>query len=478
MAVTRLNPFEAFTAHYLGHYLRNKVPDFHRDWYGGLDDDDIEFLAIEAGRASAKSTIASVSAPIYYICERDWPEIQTFSQSGGTTGMSTKWMRRIKNELETNRMLRADYGLRPGEVWAQDHIQVIRNDGHVVDLYCRGKHAAARGGRGVVIIDDPQSASDCRSETVLSNDEEWLFSDVLPILLPGQRLIFIGTPISPLSLLSKVKSLPDFKVMSFPAEDPPWSGKSRWPEQWPDDYLAKRLRIMGRDRYGAEYLCIPQVSGNPVFRDEWFQHYEPDSATFRQIEREIVFKVTGMDGAESKADQADETALVTLGATRGSRPDVYVLDVRKGHWSVTEGAQQLYTVYDRHLQHISKVETRVKPENGGDALYREIRALETVYGHGVNLRGWKPVKDKVTRAMQVQAICEQKRVHINRRDKSHQALLNQLVMFTGEQLFHDDCVDAFTSALFEIGQRKAHEGPKLTVDYDQDSGAPYYVCES
>jgi len=458
MAITiQTSNFELWTGRHLAHLLVNKIPDFHQEWYRGLDDDSIEFLAIEAGRASAKSTIASVAAPLYYICERDWPEIQTFSQSGGSTGLSTKWMKRIKDEIEGNIVLKVNYGLQRGDVWTQDHIQVKRNDGHVVDVYCRGKHAAARGSRGVVIIDDPQDGDDCKSETVLARDEEWLLSDVLPILLKGQRLIFIGTPISPLSLLSKVKGMDDFTVMSFPSEDPVWSGKSRWPEQWSDDYLAKRLRMMGRDRYGAEYLCQPKVSGNPVFRAEWFNHYEPDTANFRdKIAHHIVYRVTGMDCAESKRDQADYTALVTLGVTDGPTPDIYVLDVRKGHWSTKEGAEQLLIVFEQHKQNKSVVESRVAvgaKGQGGDAMIDEIRERERIYGKYVNLYPFRPVKDKVTRAMSVQSICQEGRVYLNKHDKDHQALLSELTMFTGDQTYHDDLVDAFDSALQDVKDR-------------------------
>jgi predicted phage terminase large subunit-like protein len=454
--------FEVFTGTYLAHYMTKAIPQFHQDWYRGLDDDSIEFLAIEAGRASAKSTIASIAAPIYYICERDWPEIQTFAQSGGTTGLSTKWMKRIKTEIESNIALKVDYGLQKGDVWSQDHIQVIRNDGHVVDVYCRGKHSAARGSRGVVIIDDPQDVKDCRSETVLQADEEWLIDDILPILLDGQRLIFIGTPISPLSLLSKVKGMEEFKTMSFPAEDPPWSGHSRWPEQWSDEYLAKRLSMMGRDSYGAEYLCEPKVSGNPVFRPEWFPAFDLTSAKFRDITHTIVFKATGADCAESKSDQADYTALVTLGCTDGTDPDIYVLDVRRGRWSTTDGAAQIFLIQNEYHQHKTVVESRVKEEHGGDAMIVEIRNLERIYSKHVNLYPVKPVRDKVTRANQVQSICQGGKVHIDRHNKGQQVLLSELTMFTGSQNYHDDVLDAFVMALSAIKERsKGASGTKI-----------------
>jgi predicted phage terminase large subunit-like protein len=463
-----LNKFELFVAQYLPHYLTKPVANFHRDWYRALDDDSIEFCLIEAGRLSAKSTIASVCAPIYFICEKQWPEIQTFSQSAGSTGMSTKWMRKIQRELNDNQLLIHDYGLTKGEVWNLETIQVKRGDGHVVDVYVRGKHSAARGGRGLVLIDDPQDEDDCKSETVLTRDEDWLFSDVLPIITEGQRLIMIATPISPLSLASKFKSLPEVTTLSFPAENPAWSGKSSWPEQWSDEYLAKRLRMMGRDRYGAEYLCEPKVSGNPMFRAEWFPSYDPETAAFDRVLKGSKFVVLGMDCAESKSTQADNTAIVILLATLDPDPSVYVLSVEADHWTTKEGAERVMQAFAAHQQHKSVVETRVDPNksptNTGDAMYEEIKSLEVVYGKHVNLYGIKPDRDKAARALHVQSFCQRGKVHVNRHSKEQQALLSELIMFTGgDQHFKDDRVDAFVHAMTAVIERANGGAEGITI---------------
>lgn len=452
-----LNPFELFTVTYLPHTLQERVPAFHREWYAAAYDNTIRFLEIESARLSAKSQIFSVNYPVYLACEGDDPEIQTFSESGGVSGMSTKWMSRIKKELTENQLLVADYGIKPGNTWTQDHIQIVRPNGFTVDIFCRGKHAAVRGSRGVVIIDDPQNSDDVRSETVLARDEDWLFSDVLPVLKKDQRLILIGTPISPLSLISKCKSIPEFTVKSFPAEDPPWSGKSRWPEQWPDSYLAERLSIMGRDRYGAEYLCEPRVPGNPVFRPEWIRSYDPESETYRKAQRDFVYTVVGMDCAESKSDQADYTALVTLAVTRGDKPDYYVLDVRRGRWTTKQGAEQLFLVYHEYHQHKSVVESRVKPPYG-DAMTEEIRARETIYSEYVNLYPVRPIHDKVTRAMHIQSMVQEGHLYINPKNPNHQILRDEMIMFTGDQLFHDDVLDALVMAATDAKARTNRGG--------------------
>jgi len=461
-----LNKIELFAVTYCSHMLTKPVAEMHREWYAALNERSVQYLCMEAGRGSAKTTIGSVIFSLFNICESHDEAMQVASRATGTTGTSTKIMKKVKRELDYNEPLIYDYGLKHGDIWGQEALEVVRADGHRITFYSIGKHSSIRGARGTVLIDDPQNSADCRSETVLGADEDWFFEDVLPVIIDDQRLIFIGTPISPLSLCSKVKQLPGFKVLSFPMEAPPWSGVSSWPEQYSNEFLAHRLALMGHDRYGAEYLCEPQVSGNPVFKPKWFAPFDLTSVQFDRIRRDGFFIAVGMDCAESKADQADYTSIVALASTYGKHPDVYVLENRYGHWSTKEGAEQLMLVFDKWKQHVSIVESRVK--DYGDAMIQEIKEREEVYAKYVNLYPVKPTKDKVTRANFVQSICQEGRVHIDRNDKGQRALLDELTMFTGDQNYHDDMVDAFVHALTEIkrrdlSQRDRHVGPNVIL---------------
>jgi phage terminase large subunit-like protein len=432
-------PYEAFFATYLSHHMKVQCAPAHRQLMQILDDNTRLRAAIIAGRSMAKTTYASFGYGLKRICESYDEEIQVASRAAGKTGTATKIMRKVKRELETNELLIHDYGIRRGSEWGQECLEVVRADGHRVMFYSVGKHSSIRGSRGTVIIDDPQNSADCRSETVLMADEEWLLSDVLPVMVAGQRLIYIGTPISPISLTVTVQNLPSFagNVFLFPAEDPIGSGNSAWPAWLTNQYLALQLADMGIDRYNAEYNCIPQVPGNPVFRREWFKAYDPESAAFERVMREIVYKVTGVDTAESKASAADETALVTVGATTGAKPDFYILDVRHNHWTSREGAAQVMQVFDFLGQHKTIAESRIKPKTNqaGDAFIEDVKDVERLHGRYVNIYPVRPEADKVTRARYVQGLCQEGRVHYDPTDKNHVWLLNQLTMLPATSSF-------------------------------------------
>lgn len=475
MTKLNLNPIELFAAQYFSRLMTAPVPPSHRDIYSALWDETILRLVIEGFRGLAKSAIACRIFPAYLICETSVPEVQLISSSGGPTGIATKWMQLMQREFEENDLIKHDYRLRRGDHWGQDHLQVIRADGSRCDFYSRGKGASIRGSRGYVIIDDPQDIRDMRSEAVLKSDEAWLFDDVLPVLLKDQRLIFIGTGMSPLSLLSKVKKLPGYTYLGFPAEHPIGSGKSVWPEQFPDDFLEFRKNEIGIDAYNAEYLLRPIVPGNPVFREEWFAKYEPDSAAFLEVKRNDHYIVTAYDGAESKDSQADYTAIVTLLATHGSDPDVYVLEARQDHWTTKEGADQLFLIKERHDQNRTIIESRCKPPNE-DAIITEVKAKEKLYATALNIKQVKPVHDKVMRAHQVQGLVQRKKVHFNYSDRYQLELMTQMQMFTGEGTFHDDLVDAIVYALTEVkewaGRFKQGKPAKINIRYREDTGEP------
>jgi len=448
------NKLELFVLSYLSQHLKLPVPQVHRGLYAVMDDQTIKRLAIEFFRGGGKTTLTRFYL-LYRICESDEEEIQYIAQTGDSdSGLAPQMARKIRAEIENNKLLIHDYGLSRGAKWTDGLLTVNRIGKPPISLYFLGKGGAVRGKRGEVIIDDPQDEDDCRSEAVLDRDHNWLHSDVLPVLQPQQRLTFIGTSISPLALCAEVQRLPGWTTYKFQLETTVGSGISVFPALYPDSWIEFRKAESGIDMFNAQYNCMPRVSGNPVFKPEWMLGYDPESVAFqRELERGL-YTVTGMDCAESKADSADYTAIITPAAGYEPKSLIYVCEVKRGHWTTKEGAEQLLLTYDKYQQHKSIVESRVTSDRGGDAMIQEIRERERIYGKYCNLYPVKPDKDKVRRAHFVQSLFQEGRVRFDLTDKNHQILINELTMFTGQQTYHDDCVDALVYALTEIKQRQ------------------------
>jgi predicted phage terminase large subunit-like protein len=450
-----LNPLETFCLEYCSHMGKHPVPDVHRKLDAALYDRTITRLAIEMARGMAKTTKASIMYALYEICTGDYDDIQIISRVGGPKGTATVIMNKIKREIDGNDLLRYDYGLKITERH-KEHITVKRIDGKIISVSSRGKRSAIRGSRGLVIIDDPQNKDDVKSATVLTRDEDWFFEDVYPVVLENQRLIFIGTTISPLSLLSKVKKLGRFTVLEFPVDDPVGSFNSVWPEQYSREYLIAQCEDMTLDRFNSEYRCMPRVSGNPVFTSEQLRYYEAASEQFERIRRDGLFIVTAGDGAYSTKKSADYTAIMTVGATMTGRPDIYVRAAERGQWSVKQAAEKVMAVRDTYQPNITFVESTCNPPQK-DAWVEEILDRERFYNVSCNLRWKKPTTDKLNRAYMVQSLFNEHRVFFDRSDKAQRELINEILMFTGEQTFPDDQVDALVYALLEV---KAWAGNK------------------
>ena len=403
-------------------------------------------MAIDLARGFAKSTYASKFWPLYLIMEGKYPEIQMIGQTGGSAGVATRNLTWIKNELETNLLLQSDYKFKRGRAWGQDHIQVIRSDGSKVDVYSRGKGCAIRGSRGIIICDDLQDQTDVESETVLAADELWFFSDVVPILVPGQPLVMIGSALSPLSLLSKCKVHPQFHVLEFPALDD--TGRSIWEQGRSTEWLLEQKALMGDDLFNANYMCKPLVSGNPVFRREWFRYYEKGTAFYDKLRANGLHTIVAMDAAFSLRKGADYTAVVTLGMTRETNPRAYVMDVFRGQVTIPSAAEWLYSQAAQYNANLVFIETeKVNPPEDNDVMLLEFKRVMEQHGRRFTLDWEHPKQDKVSRAFAVQGMFQSGRVFFDKSDKNQIMLMNELEMFTGDKKYHDDMVDAIVHGL-------------------------------
>jgi len=441
-----LNPIELFAAQYCGHYFKCDVPPFHREIYSALWNvvqGKIKRLLVEAPRDFAKSTLISKIFPLYLICESDKTEMIALSR-GGKVDLAKKWLDNIKRELAQNLLLKYDYNIRSNGTWEAHHIQYKRNDGHEGQFIGASKGSSIRGWRPqIVFIDDPQNKDDVDSEAVLERDTNWFYEDLINCLEPDDALVFIGTRLSPISLLSGVAELPDWKVLTYRAYGA--DGHSIWPEKWSDEALEERRREITDRRFQSEYMNEPYTSENPVFMRDWFQYYEPDSADFRSELARGLYTVTAIDPAISLKDSADYTGIVTISVTYDEKPKIYVRNARRERWTMKQTAEQALLVFNDYKQHKTLVEDVAYQK----ALMEEIKERERIYRTNVNLYPVYPDRDKLRRAHVVQTLFQEGQVFFDGYDKGQQRLIQELIMFDGRGVFKDDLADALIYALTE-----------------------------
>ncbi len=444
-----LNEIELFAAQYLSHLLTERVSSVHRQLCSILSDRSYKRIAIEVFRGAGKTTWANKIYTLYEICNGPYDDIQSISASAGSTGLSSKVMRGIRKELEENQLLKADFGISKGSSWGTEYIQVRRGDGKVIDVYCRGKGGAIRGSRGLVIIDDPQDFSDCQSATILNTDHYWFHDDVLPVLTKDQRCVFIGTSISPISLLSTVKRKAGWKVVEFCVDEPVGSFKSVWPEMFPETFLRQQFDDMGADSFNAEYRCRPLVSGNPVIKQDWLKYYTPAGERFTNVMKGDTFTVIAADTAISKKRTSDNTAIVVITAPLDQKPDFFVRECLDGKFSSEQFAMNICMLQNKYKANLVWVECSCNPPDK-DGYVEAVENQARIQSLPLNLQWAHPTMSKLHRAYGVQGVVQSGRVFFNNDDPGQQMLINDLLVFVGDDNFPDDRVDAFVHGLTQF----------------------------
>jgi len=458
---------------------------FHAEMSKLLVDFSVEKLAIEAFRGSAKSAYMSKGLLSYcptmrapdgsYLLDKAF----VFTQSGGPGSLAFQWMEFFKSlisgELDNQRLYQHDYGFKASQPWTQSHCRITRPGGADFEVRIQGKGGSTRGARdpkAIILLDDIQDAADQTSEAILTSDEMWLINDVYPMLLAGQPMRAIGQNLSADSIMSRIERMPSFKYVRFPIETFVGSGVSVWPGHYSDVWLEAQKRDMGIDRFNAEYNCVPMVSGNPIFRKDWFKTYDPNSVQWERIKNGYLYTVMGFDGADSKSEAACETAIIVVSATADADPDVYLRTVKHDHWTLKQAVGQLFQTARDIEVHSTQVESRVKEGNMGP-YEEEIRSQEALLRESLNATYVRPTHDKVTRALYAQPIIQRGKFHYNPQDQSHVAFVTQMCMFTGTQRFPADMVDAGVHALTQI---KEHSG-KSTKRVTGGIVAPHAVAQ-
>ena len=442
----KLNRFELFTAQYLSHHLTKPVCQPHRQVYGALADESIKLLAIEFWRGGGKSTIGNMAFTLFSICEGEFGdefEVQSVSASGGPTGLSTKNARKIRKELTENELLIYDYQI---ECSQGTEYFSVKMPGRQVEVYCRGKGTAIRGSRGLVIVDDPQSIKDCQSQTILEADHYWFYDDVLPVILDEQRLVFIYTSISPLSLGHQFAKKKGVTSLKFAVDDPVGSFNSVWPEKFPEHFLRERYELMGRDSFDAEYRCKPLVSGNPIFKEDWIKYYLKGNASYQGVTESNNYTILAVDTAMSKKKINDQTAYSIGTAKLVQKPDYFIRNAESGQYSTKEGVTKCINLIKTYQPDLVWVETACNfPDK--DGWIEELETQLHINNMTANLMWGHPSESKVHRALSVQGLVQSGRVYFDEEDEQQERLIADLIVFIGDDKMPDDRVDAFVHGL-------------------------------
>jgi phage terminase large subunit-like protein len=305
-----------FSLVYLHGYFNEKPAAFHADLIHSLEADSYKRLLIIGFRGSGKSIFGSLALPLWAALER--PDLYPFIiLVADSSRQATLNITAIKHELETNELIKQDYGQVKGNVvedftfqgegeeWQKQNI-VLSNG---VRILARSRGQKVRGLRHLqhrpklVVVDDPEDGEWVRTKENRDKTDRWLHSEIIPGMdVKKGKLVVIGNLLHMDALLSRLKAPgTGFKTLEFPLIDA--AGKCTWPAMYPTEQSLKdKERDMGAIPWQREMLLKIVADEDQIVKPEDIHYYD-------ELPKGVVasIKAHGIDLAISQKENADYT---------------------------------------------------------------------------------------------------------------------------------------------------------------------------
>jgi predicted phage terminase large subunit-like protein len=304
---------------YMGHYVHHPTADFHKEMYALTEDESIKHAVVVAFRDSGKSTIMTVSYPIWAILGKQKKKfVVIFSQ---TQPQARADLVNVKREFESNELLRKDYGPleEESDEWGTSALMLPRFNARIIaasaEQSIRGiRHGAFRP--DLIIADDVEDLNSVKTRAGRNKTYDWFSGDVMPLGDLKTKFITIGNLLHEDSLLMRLKEKIEAGVMhgvfrSYPLIDE--GGKCMWPGKYPnaESLVDQEMTIGNRIAFHREFLLKILPTDEQVVHREWLGRYDqlPDRNDPISNYRGTYLAV---DLAISQKDSADYTAMIAV----------------------------------------------------------------------------------------------------------------------------------------------------------------------
>lgn len=263
-----------FSLIYLPGYFYEPPGTFHAQMVRALEDPDLRRLVILGFRGSGKTKFGSLALPLWAALEKPagFPFIVIIAN---TVQQGSLNLFAIKNELETNLLIKQDYGEIKGKYiddftlkgdndeWQKQNI-VLSNG---VRILARARGQKVRGithlqhRPKLVIVDDPEDGEWVRTKENRDKTDRWLRSEIIPGMDAKKgKLVVIGNLLHMDALIPRLKAT-GFTTLEFPLivpGDGPRVTRCTWPAMYPtEESLARKSATWAPLRGSAKCFSCP-----------------------------------------------------------------------------------------------------------------------------------------------------------------------------------------------------------------------------
>jgi len=463
----------------------------HAEWIEVMEDaDTYPYVVIIAPPGTAKSSWASIAYPSWVIGRTEGRN--RVGLVCNTATQAVAFSRAVQAVIEQP-LYRATYGVEPDyeRGWAQNHWYVTGTPkGPNPTFLAAGVGGPILGKRfDTIILDDPTTWDEGRSDVVMDGQRHWLKSTLLtrfpvgrrPPYGKGSRMIVILTRWGVLDIVGTLEQV-GFKVLTMPAlgywdstatcrecneprdtsptkilfpcehcgSEMPATVELGVEALWPE---TESREMLEEERLSDPLLFELVKQGNPMamagemFDPQNFQRADrPDPAEFAQL---IQFVDTAGGKDQRRGDYFVDA---TVGFTKEDDV-IWVLGIDRARYTAPDQENAVMRNHELWTQWFGKRIDLVCIEdvNEGTALYQRM-----VKSTRLPLKAVNPVKDKQFRAIPLANAYIQKKVWHPQGERWVKEYEMELVSFPGGA--HDDQVDAVAGAVSASGP-----GPRIRV---------------
>lgn len=305
---------EWFFSIYLNSYITCSMAPFHKEIFHLTEDTGLSLSIIVAFRGSGKSTLVTLSYPLWAILGvQEKKHIIIFSK---TEQLARQHFMNIKRELENNELLKRDLGpfKEISDEWGGSAL-VLTDYGARISFASEGQ--SVRGMRhnehrpDLIICDDIEDLRSVQTKEARDKTYNWFASEVIPLGSKNTKIMIVGNLLHEDSLLMRLRKkvqhgelLGAYKEYALTNED----GVCLWPEMYPtkNDLVLLEKKQPDQATFLREYQLRIVSSTGRVIHPEWIKYYS--GITNWYTPREVAI---GVDLAISDKSSADRTAIVT-----------------------------------------------------------------------------------------------------------------------------------------------------------------------
>lgn len=425
---------------YSPHYFVNKVYQYRTDGIHSIILDHLEtaqnaLVLLPRGHGKSKM----LSGYITWLIVNN-PNLRIILASESDK-KAMVFLRSIRNTIEYNPIIKKYYGELKGTPWSDHEIELSTRTEHHTEPTLMSVGSGSGQITGLhsthLYLDDLVSFASARSQTQREKDLDWYKTSLMPVPLADSKIGVLGTRYHPSDLYQFLIDDLKYSVLKMPAIDPE-TGKSLCEWLYPLKKLEQKRKELGSQIWHLQYMNdVSLLQEGNIFKYEFFKFYDlllkKDEVIINRDNKSIKIKKIhiGVDPAISQKDTADFTAITILGM--GEDNKLYVLDTIKGHWTFTQQKQKIIEL--DNIWNPNKIV--IEDVAYQKALIQELRAIG-----GLPIKEIRPVRDKISRAMEVSPWFENNNIFFN---KKQQDLIDELLLFPDST--HDDMVDSLVYAI-------------------------------